>query len=35
MNKHGRSLSEQRIKALVDAGEVSESEVEAREKSGK
>jgi hypothetical protein len=35
MNKHGRSLSEQCIKALVDAGEVSESEVEAREKSGK
>jgi hypothetical protein len=35
MNKHGKSLSEQCIKALVDAGEVSESEVEAREKSGK
>lgn len=32
MNKHGKSLSEQCIKALVDAGEVSEAEVERREK---
>ena len=35
MNKHGKSLSEQCIKALVDAGEVTEAEVEQREKSGK
>ena len=35
MNKHGKSLSEQCIKALVDAGEVSEAEVERREKAGK
>ena len=34
MNKHGKSLSEQCIKALVDAGEVTEAEVEQREKSG-
>lgn len=34
MNKHGKSLSEQCIKALVDAGEVSQSEVDARKKSG-
>jgi hypothetical protein len=35
MNKHGKSLSAQCIKALVDAGEVSEAEVERREKAGK
>jgi hypothetical protein len=35
MNAHGKSLSEQCIKALVDAGEVSEAEVEKREKEGK
>ncbi len=35
MNKHGKSLSKQCIKALVDAGEVSEAEVERREKAGK
>ena len=35
MNEHGKSLSEQCIKALVDAGEVSEAEVEKREKAGK
>jgi hypothetical protein len=35
MNQHGKSLSEQCIKALVDAGEVTEAEVEQREKSGK
>ena len=35
MNKHGKSLSEQCIKALVDAGEVREAEVERREKAGK
>ena len=35
MNKYGKSLSEQCIKALVDAGEVSEAEVERREKAGK
>ena len=35
MNQHGKSLSEQCIKALVDAGEVTEAEVERREKSGK
>jgi hypothetical protein len=35
MNKHGKSLSQQCIKALVDAGEVSEAEVERREKAGK
>ena len=35
MNKHGKSLSEQCIKALFDAGEVSEAEVERREKAGK
>jgi hypothetical protein len=34
MNKHGKDLSEQCIKALVDAGEVSQSEVDQREKSG-
>lgn len=34
MNKHGKSLSEQCIKALVDAGEVSEAEVEKRKKAG-
>jgi len=34
MNQHGKSLSEQCIKALVDAGEVTEAEVEQREKSG-
>jgi hypothetical protein len=34
MNKHGKNLSEQCIKALVDAGEVSEAEVERREKAG-
>ena len=34
MNKHGKSLSEQCIKALVDAGEVTEAEVERREKAG-
>lgn len=35
MNQHGKNLSEQCIKALVDAGEVTEAEVEQREKSGK
>jgi hypothetical protein len=35
MNAHGKNLSEQCIKALVDAGEVSEAEVEKREKAGK
>jgi hypothetical protein len=35
MNEHGKSLSEQCIKALVAAGEVSEAEVERREKAGK
>jgi hypothetical protein len=35
MNKHGKSLSQQCIKALVDAGEVTEAEVEKREKAGK
>ena len=35
MNKHGKSLSAQCIKALVDAGEVSEAEVERRAKDGK
>ena len=35
MNAHGKSLSEQCIKALVDAGEVTEAEVERREKAGK
>jgi hypothetical protein len=35
MNAHGKNLSEQCIKALVDAGEVSEAEVEKREKEGK
>lgn len=34
MNKHGKSLSEQCIKALVDAGEVSQSAVDERAKSG-
>jgi hypothetical protein len=34
MNKHGKNLSEQCIKALVDAGEVTEAEVERREKAG-
>ena len=32
MNEHGKSLSEQCIQALVDAGEVSQSEVDARKK---
>ena len=35
MNANGKSLSEQCIKALVDAGEVTEAEVEKREKAGK
>jgi hypothetical protein len=35
MSKHGKDLSQQCIKALVDAGEVSEAEVEKREKAGK
>ena len=35
MNEHGKSLSEQCIKALVAAGEVSEAEVERHEKAGK
>jgi hypothetical protein len=35
MNEHGKSLSAQCIKALVAAGEVSEAEVERREKAGK
>ena len=34
MSQHGKNLSEQCIKALVDAGEVTEAEVEQREKSG-
>ena len=35
MNEHGKRLSEQCIKELVAAGEVSEAEVERREKAGK
>ena len=35
MSAHGKNLSEQCIKALVDAGEVTEAEVEKREKAGK
>jgi hypothetical protein len=35
MNAHGKNLSEQCIKALVAAGEVTEAEVERREKAGK
>jgi len=34
MNKHGKDLSPDCIKALVDAGEVTQEEVDARAKSG-
>ncbi|MGB6388009.1 MAG: hypothetical protein WBF23_00825 [Methyloceanibacter sp.] len=34
MSNHGKELSKECIQALVDAGEVTESEVEAREKAG-
>jgi hypothetical protein len=34
MNQHGKSLSEQCIKALIDAGEVTEAQVEQRKESG-
>jgi hypothetical protein len=34
MSQHGKELSKECIQALVDAGEVSESTVEEREKSG-
>jgi hypothetical protein len=35
MNRNGRSLSQNCIEALIDAGEVSRSEVERRKKNGK
>jgi hypothetical protein len=35
MNRNGRSLPHACIEALIDAGEVSRSEVERRKKSGK
>ena len=35
MSQHGKDLSKECIQALVDAGEVSETEVEEREKSGR
>jgi hypothetical protein len=34
MNQHGKDLSDQCIQALIDAGEVTKTEVEQREKSG-
>jgi hypothetical protein len=34
MNRNGRALSHNCIDALIDAGEVSRSEVERRKKSG-
>jgi len=34
MNQHGKSLSEQCIQALIDAGEVTKEEVAEREKGG-
>jgi hypothetical protein len=34
MSQHGKELSQQCIQALIDAGEVTKTEVEEREKSG-
>jgi hypothetical protein len=34
MSQHGKELSEQCIQALIDAGEVTKTEVEQREKAG-
>jgi hypothetical protein len=34
MSQHGKELSEQCIQALIDAGEVTKTEVEEREKAG-
>jgi hypothetical protein len=34
MEQHGKGLSEECIQALIDAGEVTKSEVEEREKRG-
>jgi len=34
MSQHGKDLSKECIQALVDAGEVTETEVEEREKAG-
>jgi hypothetical protein len=34
MSQHGKELSEQCIQALIDAGEVTKTEVEEREKTG-